>query len=65
MQQFVEKHQMKIGQIVHAVRVATTGKSVGFGIFETLAILGRERTLARIDYCLTEVLSRPTLDQKI
>ena len=34
---------------MHAVRVAVTGKAVGFGLFDTLAILGRERCLARID----------------
>jgi glutamyl-tRNA synthetase len=47
--EFVESNGIKIGDIVHAVRVAVTGKAVGFGLFETLAILGRERCLARID----------------
>jgi glutamyl-tRNA synthetase len=32
--------------------VAVTGKSVGFGMFDTLAILGRNRCLARIDRAL-------------
>jgi glutamyl-tRNA synthetase len=50
---FVEAKEIKIGQIVHALRVAVTGKAVGFGMFETLAILGRERCLARIDRALT------------
>lgn len=45
---FVEREGIKIGQIIHAVRVAATGKAVGFGVFETLALLGRERSLARI-----------------
>ncbi len=45
---FVEANGIKIGDIVHAVRVAVTGKAVGFGLFDTLAILGRERCLARI-----------------
>jgi glutamyl-tRNA synthetase len=52
---FVEQKDIKIGDIVHAVRVAVTGKGVGFGLFETLAILGRERCLARIDRALTMV----------
>jgi glutamyl-tRNA synthetase len=47
--EFVETNGIKIGDIVHAVRVAITGKAVGFGLFDTLAILGRERCLARID----------------
>ena len=46
---FVEAQGIKIGDVVHAVRVAVTGKSVGFGLFDTLAILGRERCLCRID----------------
>ena len=49
---------IKIGDIVHAVRVAVTGKAVGFGLFDTLAILGRERCLARIDRALCERVSR-------
>jgi glutamyl-tRNA synthetase len=49
---FVESNGVRIGDIVHAVRVAITGKAVGFGLFDTLAILGRERCLARIDRAL-------------
>jgi glutamyl-tRNA synthetase len=52
LQAFVEAQGIKPGDIVHAVRVAVTGKVVGFGLFETLAILGRERSLARIDRAL-------------
>ncbi len=51
---FVETEGIKIGQIIHALRVAITGKAVGFGMFETLAILGRERCLARIERALAE-----------
>lgn len=50
---FVEANEIKIGQIIHALRVAVTGKAVGFGVFETLAILGRESCLARIDRALS------------
>jgi glutamyl-tRNA synthetase len=35
--------------VTQTLRVAVTGKEVGFGIYETLAILGRERCLKRID----------------
>ncbi|MEM9187327.1 MAG: glutamate--tRNA ligase [Planctomycetota bacterium] len=49
---FVEERGIKIGQIIHALRVAVTGKGVGFGVFETLEILGRSRCLARIDRTL-------------
>ena len=37
-----------LGAIVHAARVAVAGKPVGFGLFDILALLGRERVLARL-----------------
>ena len=40
---------IKIGQIIHAVRVAVTGTAVGFGMFDTLAILGKEKVAERIE----------------
>lgn len=52
---FVESNGIKIGQIVHALRVAITGKSVGIGLFDALAILGRESSLRRIDRALNHV----------
>jgi glutamyl-tRNA synthetase len=53
--EFVEAEGIKIGQVIHAIRVATTGKAVGFGMFDTLAILGKESCLARIDRALANV----------
>lgn len=52
---FCETQEIKIGQIIHALRVATTGKAVGFGMFETLELLGHERRLARIDQALAKL----------
>jgi glutamyl-tRNA synthetase len=49
MQDFVSSEEITIAQIIHALRVAVTGKAVGFGLFQSLAILGREHCLARID----------------
>jgi glutamyl-tRNA synthetase len=49
---FVEAQRINVGQIIHAIRVAATGKAVGFGVFDTLAILGKESCLARIDRAL-------------
>ena len=45
---FVAERGIKIGQIIHALRVAVTGKPVGLGMFETLEILGRDSCLARL-----------------
>lgn len=52
---FVESAGINIGQIIHALRVAVTGKAVGLGMFETLAILGRESSLARIERALSRI----------
>jgi glutamyl-tRNA synthetase len=38
----------KVGDLVHPVRVAVTGRTVGPGLYDCLAILGRERSLTRI-----------------
>ena len=48
----VEAAGVKAGDLVHAVRVAVTGKTVGPGLYDCLAILGRERSLARIERSL-------------
>ncbi len=52
---FCEAEGVKIGDVIHALRVAVTGKAIGFGMFETLEILGRENALARIDRALSLV----------
>jgi glutamyl-tRNA synthetase len=39
---------LKLGKAQAPVRVAVTGRSVGLPLFESLQVLGRERTLARL-----------------
>jgi len=53
LKKFVEEQGIKIGDIVHALRIAVTGKSVGPGVYDCLAILGRESSFARIDRALS------------
>jgi len=48
----VDEAGVKVGDLVHAVRVAVTGKTVGPGLYDCLAILGRERSLTRIERAL-------------
>lgn len=48
MHDFMESEKIKPGDIVHAVRLATTGKSVGPGLYDCLSILGKDKALARI-----------------
>ncbi len=47
-----EQMGIKIGDIIHALRVAVTGQAAGFGMFESLEVLGRSQTIARIDVAL-------------
>ncbi len=49
---FIADEGIKFNQIIHALRVSTTGSGVGFGMFDTLSILGKDSTLARIDRAL-------------
>ncbi len=52
LKQFLVAAGVQIGDVIHALRVAVTGKAVGLGIFDCLAILGREESLHRIDRAL-------------
>ena len=52
---YVEERGVKLGQVILALRVAVTGKPVGFGMFEILEILGRDSCLRRIERALEEL----------
>lgn len=52
MKSFVEEQGIKMGDVVHPVRVAISGKGVGPGLYDCLAILGKESSLRRIDRAL-------------
>ena len=39
---------LKLGKAQAPVRVAVTGRTVGLPLFESLEVLGRDRTLARL-----------------
>ncbi|OGX27214.1 MAG: hypothetical protein A3D10_04975 [Omnitrophica WOR_2 bacterium RIFCSPHIGHO2_02_FULL_48_11] len=44
----VEELGLKAADLVHPIRVALTGKTVGPGLFETMALLGKEKTIQRL-----------------
>jgi glutamyl-tRNA synthetase len=48
----VERLGVKPGAVFQPLRVALSGRTVSAGIFESLALLGREESLARIDAAL-------------
>jgi glutamyl-tRNA synthetase len=39
----------KVGELVHPVRVAVSGKPIGPGLYDMLEIMGRERVIRRIE----------------
>ncbi|HRT25627.1 MAG TPA: glutamate--tRNA ligase family protein, partial [Candidatus Saccharicenans sp.] len=43
-----EKEGVKAAVFIHALRVLLLGRAVGPGIFETLEMMGKEKTLARL-----------------
>ncbi len=44
----VKELGIEAGVLVHPVRVVLTGRAVGPGLFDTIAVLGKERTVARL-----------------
>ena len=48
-----ERHDIKAGKFIGAIRVALTGKTAAPGIFDVIVTLGKERTLQRLRQILT------------
>lgn len=47
-----ERLGVGFSRLAQPMRVAITGKSVSAGIFETMELLGKEKTLKRLDYAI-------------
>src|SRR5438552_13052364 len=48
MRAFAESNNLKLGAVAQPLRVALTGRTTSPGIFDVLAVLGREECLARL-----------------
>lgn len=46
--ELVAEMGVKASDLVHPIRVALTGKSIGPGLFDTMAVLGKDKTVARL-----------------
>jgi glutamyl-tRNA synthetase len=55
--ELVEELDLKPGKLYQPIRVAITGTTVSPGIFESVALLGRDETLSRIDEALARARS--------
>jgi glutamyl-tRNA synthetase len=51
----VENRKMKLGEVAQPVRVAVTGGTKSPGIFELLEILGRQKTLKRLERAIGNI----------
>ncbi|VAX39105.1 Glutamyl-tRNA synthetase @ Glutamyl-tRNA(Gln) synthetase [hydrothermal vent metagenome] len=49
---FCEARELGMGKLAQPLRVAITGSTVSPGLGETLALVGKESALARVDRCL-------------
>jgi glutamyl-tRNA synthetase len=52
---YAELHSLKLGMIAQPVRVAMTGRTESPGIFEVLEILGKAKTLRRLERAITTI----------
>ena len=51
----MDEEAVKLGKLAQPVRVAITGGTISPGIFETLSLLGKARTIHRIDTALAKI----------
>ncbi len=52
-----EKHGIKLGKLAQPTRVAVTGRAESPGIFEVLEIVGKEKTLKRLEKAIKTIES--------
>jgi glutamyl-tRNA synthetase len=55
----LEREGVKPGKLFQPLRVVLAGSTVSPGIFESVAVLGRDETLARMDQAMSG-LNRPS-----
>ena len=56
LRQVAAERGIKAGTLIHAVRVAVTGRTASPGLFEVLSLVGRERTHARLAHAISLAL---------
>ncbi|MFM8288808.1 MAG: glutamate--tRNA ligase, partial [Planctomycetaceae bacterium] len=51
---YCQETGLAAGDLIHALRLATTGQPVGPGVYDCLVLLGPEKTLARLERAASE-----------
>ncbi len=54
----IERQGLKMGKIAQPLRVALTGRTVSPGIYEVMALLGKDRTLQRVRASIERALAQ-------
>jgi nondiscriminating glutamyl-tRNA synthetase len=49
LRQVADAGGLKAGSLIHATRIALTGRAVSPGLFETLVLIGRQPSVARLE----------------
>ena len=57
LREIAERHQLKAAALIHATRVAVTGRAASPGLFEVLELAGRERVARRLEDALLHIPS--------
>ncbi len=50
--EYIEREDLKLGQLANPIRIAITGKTGSPGIFETIELVGRENSLHRLQQAI-------------
>ncbi len=53
--EYAEANGMGAGKLIHPIRLAVTGRGMGPGLFELLAVLGKQECVTRIQHALTSL----------
>ena len=54
LREVADARRIKAAALIHAARIAATGKAVSPGIFEVLALMGKPLTFARLRSLVTD-----------
>lgn len=54
-----DRNQLKMKDVAQPIRVALTGRSASPGLYEVMVVLGKERTLARLDRAAQRAMRAP------
>jgi len=58
-QEVADQREIGLGKVIHPVRLALSGKTVGPGFFELFDLLGRDESLARLEKAIEYVRAMP------